>query len=181
MYSLISRNKPIHKKETPNPHICKIFLFPSSVRLPDQQCPVDRRHKKFGHHGHHTITLSLEIFKKTMKLYTDSFLAIEFSFVWSSWTSHYHTSSENIQEIITKKTRLAVDFWHGILDNAPSRFLWNLSRISEIPIILFWFCLEILTSQHHTFFDNLREKPIKTIDLPLNGFPIYLCVCSLYN
>ena len=80
-----------------------------------------------------------------------------------------------------KKTRLAVDFWHGILDNAPSHFLWNSSRISEIPIILFWFGLEILTSQHHTFFDNLREKPIKTIDLPLNGFPIYLCVCSLYN
>ena len=146
MYSLISRNKPIHKKETPNPHICKIFLFPSSVRLPDQQCPVDRRHKKFGHHGHHTITLPLKIFKK----------------LW-------------------KKTRLAVDFWHGILDNTPSHFRWNLSRISERPIILFWFGLEILTSQHHTFFDNLRENPIKTIDLPLNGFPIYLCVCSLYN
>ena len=52
------------QKRNPNPHICKIFLFPCSVRLPDQQCPVDRRHKKFGHHGHHTITLPLKIFKK---------------------------------------------------------------------------------------------------------------------
>ena len=85
------REQTNSQKRTPNSHICKIFLFPCSVRLPDQQCPVDRRHKKFGHHGHHTITLSLEIFKKTKTVFFSKRILYCFGtshFLWKSSRSY---------------------------------------------------------------------------------------------